>query len=69
LKGNNDPGKITITKTSAIELEIKVQKVGTYRVYSDTGSNDSQYVYLQSPLSGIYNYKYDGDNQQWKSET
>ena len=46
-------------------MQVKVTKVGTYRVYSD---EQTQYVYLQSPQSGLYNYKYDAVNQQWKSE-
>lgn len=69
LRAINDPGKITVTRVSPVELQIKVAKTGTYRVYCDSAASDSQYLYLQSPLSGIYNYKYDEGNQQWKSET
>lgn len=36
LKANNDAGKITITRVSPVELQIKVAKVGTYRVYCDS---------------------------------
>jgi hypothetical protein len=46
LRGNNDPGKITVTRISPVELQIKVTKIGTYRVYCDSDSSDSQYVYL-----------------------
>ena len=50
----NDKGKITIVHVSPIELQIKVNKVGIYRIYTD-----SDYLCLQSPLSGVYNYKYE----------
>jgi frataxin-like iron-binding protein CyaY len=65
LKKANDQGRITVTCVSPKELQIKVTKIGTYRIYAD---ESTQYVYLQSPQSGLYNYKYDIGNQQWKSE-
>jgi|LauGreDrversion4_2_1035121.scaffolds.fasta_scaffold157113_1 frataxin-like iron-binding protein CyaY len=65
LKKANDQGRITVTRVSPKELQIKVTKIGTYRIYAD---ESTQYVYLQSPQSGLYNYKYDIGNQQWKSE-
>lgn len=65
LKKGNDQGRITVTRVNSKELQIKVTKIGTYRIYAD---ESSQYVYLQSPQSGLYNYKYDIGNQQWKSE-
>ena len=65
LKKANDQGRITVTRVSPKELQIKVIKIGTYRIYAD---ESTQYVYLQSPQSGLYNYKYDIGNQQWKSE-
>ena len=66
LSRSNDQGKIIVKRVKTSELEVKVQKIGTYRVYSD---DSTQYVYLQSPQSGLYNYKYDEKNFQWKSET
>ncbi len=65
LKKANDQGRITVTRVNPKELQIKVTKIGTYRIYAD---ESTQYVYLQSPQSGLYNYKYDVGNQQWKSE-
>lgn len=65
LKKANDQGRITVTRVSPKELQIKVTKIGTYRIYAD---ESTQYIYLQSPQSGLYNYKYDIGNQQWKSE-
>jgi frataxin-like iron-binding protein CyaY len=66
LSKNNDQGKILVKRVKPTELEVKVLKIGSYRIYSD---ESSQHVYLQSPQSGLYNYKYDAQNQQWKSET
>ena len=56
----NDQGKIMVKRAKPNELEVKVQKIGTYRIYSDP---TTKYVYLQSPQSGLYNYKYDAQNQ------
>ena len=64
LQKANDQGKIAINRISNQEIQIKVTKTGTYRIYAE-----SNYVYLQSPLSGLYNYRWDAANQQWKSET
>ena len=47
-------------------LIITVKKVGDYTFNSDAGS---QTFSLQSPQSGIHNYKYDTANSFWKSET
>lgn len=46
LQNSNDKGKITILKPKPHELQIKVMKIGTYRLYADP---DQLYVYLQSP--------------------
>ena len=65
LKKANDTGRITVTRLKPRELQIKVTKIGTYRIYSD---EQTQFLYLQSPQSGLFNYKYDEGNQHWKSE-
>lgn len=65
LKKANDQGRITVARVNPKELQVKVTKIGTYRIYAD---ESTQHVYLQSPQSGLYNYKYDSGNQQWKSE-
>jgi frataxin-like iron-binding protein CyaY len=66
LKKANDQGKIALQRVSPTELIVKVQKIGNYRIYSDPAQ---QFVYLQSPQSGLFNYKYDLQNGQWKSQT
>ncbi len=66
LKKANDQGKIALQRVSPTELIVKVQKIGNYRIYSDPSQ---QFVYLQSPQSGLFNYKYDSQNGQWKSQT
>jgi len=43
LARSNDQGKILVKRVKPAELEVKVQKIGTYRVYSDEAT---QYVYL-----------------------
>lgn len=35
LKKANDQGKITVTRVNPKELQIKVTKIGTYRIYAD----------------------------------
>ncbi len=64
LQSANDPGKIKIERPSPLEILIRVQKVGVYRIYaeSEPASGASQFVYLQSPQSGLYNYKYKKEN-------
>ena len=63
MAGENDPGRISIDLKGET-LVISVKRVGDY-----TFSNDSsnQTFSLQSPESGIYNYKYDSANAFWKS--
>ena len=63
LAGENDPGRISIDLKGET-LVISVKRVGDY-----TFSNDSsnQTFSLQSPESGIHNYKYDSANAFWKS--
>jgi hypothetical protein len=56
LQKENKQGVVEVKKTSKSELEVKVQKIGTYKLYSDP---KAQFFYLQSPQSGLYNYKYD----------
>jgi frataxin-like iron-binding protein CyaY len=46
LSRSNDQGKITVKRVKPSELEVKVLKIGTYRMYSD---ESTQYLYLQSP--------------------
>ena len=61
----NDPGRMKVTR-SDYKLVISVKRIGDYTFMSDA---PSQTFSLQSPESGIYNYKYDTENGFWKSTT
>lgn len=69
LQGNNDAGKIKIERPGPLEIIIRVQKIGAYKIYAEAEPlNGAQHLYLQSPQSGLYNYKYNKDNDIWRSE-
>lgn len=60
----NPEGKVTVYRMDKLELHVKVEKKGTYKIYAD---ESTQMLYMVSPLSGSYNYGYDIDNEWWQS--
>eukprot|EP00347_Sterkiella_histriomuscorum_P003235 403365073 len=64
LEAENPKGKLEVKRASPLELQVLIKSLGTYKFYVD---EQEQQFFLQSPESGLHNYKWDGDNQQWKS--
>ncbi len=66
LAKENDKDKLKVIRVSDIELQVEVQKLGTYKFYTEN-LNESRSLLMQSPESGIHHYTYDQQNKFWKS--
>ena len=62
--GENDRGHIKVDRKDLFELAIDVNGIGQYRFFTFPGTEQ---LSMQSPVSGLYNYSYDKNNQFWKS--
>lgn len=60
----NDKGWVEIKSCDDTSLVVSIKSIGDYTFTSDSGS---QTFSLQSPQSGIHNYRFDTANGFWKS--
>ena len=60
----NDRGHIKVDRKDDFELSIDVNGIGQYRFFTFPGTEQ---LTMQSPVSGLYNYVFDTDNQFWKA--
>lgn len=62
----NPEGKVSVHRMDDLTLHVTVEKKGTFKIYAD---ETVQMLYLNSPISGSYNYLYDVDSEWWQSPT